>query len=115
MNLPLQLPASLQATLADASKSPSDKSWEVFVHAARVVFAQWTTLHLAIANQWGGVQSSEKADSMLKCLLEEFNDVRLGKGRFHTNYHQRWLELELKLSDSGFPLFFSQGSGRVRN
>lgn len=52
----------------------------LFEEGARLLFAKWTALQLAVANQWGGTNSAEKAELLLRDCLEWFYRKR-GKGR----------------------------------
>ncbi|KXZ56135.1 hypothetical protein GPECTOR_1g114 [Gonium pectorale] len=44
----------------------------LFEEGARLIFAKWTALALAVENQWGGSNSSEKANDLLLDSLDWF-------------------------------------------
>lgn len=50
--------------------SPSARP--LFEEGARLVFAKWTALALAVENQWGGASSADKAEMLLQDSLQWF-------------------------------------------
>lgn len=61
--------ATRSAVLA-ASRHP--QATEAFKEGLQSVFRQWTALELAIHHEWGGRNSSEKADSLVEDILQQF-------------------------------------------
>ena len=55
--------------VGDVQLSPG---WPKFVQAIGAVFHQWTCLHLAVEQQWGGMSSREKADTLMSNTLSMF-------------------------------------------
>lgn len=49
---------------------------EAFSQGLGAVFRQWTALELAVHNQWGGPNSAEKADTLMRECLALFEDPR---------------------------------------
>lgn len=60
--------------------SSADIAWQVFVQAVHSVMSQWTVLGLAVTQEWGGSNSKSKAEKMVQCILDVFEDVKLGRG-----------------------------------
>mmetsp|Transcript_26601 Transcript_26601/g.39528 ORF Transcript_26601/g.39528 Transcript_26601/m.39528 type:complete len:182 (-) Transcript_26601:85-630(-) len=56
--------------------SPHPQFQEAFTQGLGSVFRQWTALELAVHNQWGGPNSSEKANELLNQILKVFEDPR---------------------------------------
>jgi len=72
------------------------KSFQAFKEGVESVFRQWTALELAIANQWGGVNSIQKAEILLQKTLSLF----CGKERIYKDdveiMLEEYMELELQ-------------------
>ena len=49
------------ATITSTSLMTPERSFSAFKEGLESVFRQWTALELAVDQQWGGVNSSEKA------------------------------------------------------
>ena len=43
---------------------------EILQRAIRAVFGEWTALHLAVENEWGGHDTRDKALSLLQRVLD---------------------------------------------
>jgi pre-rRNA-processing protein TSR2 len=56
-------------------------AWETFANAASCFLKSWTTLALAVKEEWGGEKSAAKADELLRCILEVFHDVATQKAK----------------------------------
>ena len=57
------------APVANATQSPG---WPQFQAVIGSIFNQWTALHLAIDQQWGGGSSSEKGERLFQDTLAFF-------------------------------------------
>lgn len=44
----------------------------IFEEGVALIFGRWTALQLAVANEWGGSSSKEKAQSLLEDVLDWF-------------------------------------------
>lgn len=49
------------------------------MNATTCLLKSWTTLALAVKEEWGGEKSAAKADEMLRCIVEVFQDVATQK------------------------------------
>lgn len=47
-----------------------------FQEGTNSIFRQWTALELAVHNQWGGPNSSDKANDMINEVLELFGGAQ---------------------------------------
>jgi hypothetical protein len=56
------------------------QGWDLFQQCVRCILSQWTVLRLAVSHAWGGAQSDKKAEELVRCILEVFDDVRNGIG-----------------------------------
>lgn len=54
----------------------SEQSFSAFKEGLGSVFRQWTALELAVDQQWGGVNSSEKADQLINSILSMFSSSK---------------------------------------
>ena len=62
---------------------------QAFQEGTNSIFRQWTALELAVHNQWGGPNSSEKANAMITEVLELFGgSQKIYKDVSHINDHQ---------------------------
>ena len=64
-----RLEAMAAAPVANATQSPG---WPQFQAVIGSIFNQWTALHLAIDQQWGGGSSSEKGERLFQDTLAFF-------------------------------------------
>ena len=58
-DFPIMLTRSSVATAATSTRHP--QADQAFKEGVESVFRQWTALELAVAHQWGGRSSSDKA------------------------------------------------------
>ncbi len=57
-------------------ESLDPQSRDAFSQGFASVFRQWTALQLAVHNLWGGPQSPQKADELMRLVFEVFLDPR---------------------------------------
>ncbi|KAN0008687.1 hypothetical protein ACTFIU_009414 [Dictyostelium citrinum] len=56
----------------EVDNRPEEEYWQIFDQAVLRIFKEWTALQLAIANEWGGSKTSERAEDMRQDVLDLF-------------------------------------------
>ncbi len=59
-----------------SAQNPHPQAKEAFKEGLESVLRQWTALELAVVNEWGGSNSSIKAQQLLDELLHQFQSAR---------------------------------------
>eukprot|EP00922_Rhytidocystis_sp_ex-Travisia-forbesii_P049655 GHVS01073906.1.p1 GENE.GHVS01073906.1~~GHVS01073906.1.p1 ORF type:complete len:162 (+),score=30.45 GHVS01073906.1:328-813(+) len=60
--------------MAAQSSSTTQQKWLMFSKGAIKVFDNWTVLHLAVENGWGGRESNNKKRALVDLVLSLFRD-----------------------------------------
>ena len=64
------------AAAASAASETEQQAWAIFGNSVKVVFESWTSLRLAIENNWGGGDSIQKATAFLEEVIQMFKARR---------------------------------------
>ncbi|KAN0030317.1 hypothetical protein ACTA71_010079 [Dictyostelium dimigraforme] len=56
----------------EVDNRPEEEYWQIFDQSVVRIFKEWTALQLAIANEWGGRTTSERAEDMRQDILDLF-------------------------------------------
>ena len=64
------------AAAAAATTSTEEAAWDIFAKSIKAVFQGWTSLRLAVENNWGGGNSLQKAETFVIEVVQMFKSRR---------------------------------------